>query len=71
VVLGWALLSEELSVGTLAGAGLIVASVAAIVTRESSHPATEPEPAPVPAHEATTAEDERCIKQPAVVDSVS
>jgi hypothetical protein len=66
-VLGWALLSEELSVGTLAGAGLIVASVAAIVTRESSHPATEP----VPAHEATTAEDERCIKQPAVVDSVS
>jgi drug/metabolite transporter (DMT)-like permease len=71
VVLGWALLSEQLSVGTLAGAGLIVASVAAIVTRESAHPPPEPEPVPVPASEATTAEDERCIKQPAVVDSVS
>ena len=71
VVLGWALLSEQLSVGTLAGAGLIVASVAAIVTRESAHPPPEPEPVPVPAPEATTAEDERCIKQPAVVDSVS
>ena len=44
VVLGWALLSEQLSVGTLAGAGLIVASVAAIVTRESAP--SEPEPIP-------------------------
>jgi drug/metabolite transporter (DMT)-like permease len=66
VVLGWALLSEQLSVGTLAGAGLIVASVAAIVTRESPRP----EPAAVAAPEAVI-EDERCIKQPAVVDSVS
>ena len=36
VLLGWALLSERLSVGTLAGAALIVASVAAIVRRESA-----------------------------------
>ena len=70
VVLGWALLSEQLSVGTLAGAGLIVASVAAIVTRESPRPASEPEPVAGPAPERI-AEDERCIKQPAVVDSVS
>jgi hypothetical protein len=67
VVLGWALLSEQLSVGTLAGAGLIVASVAAIVTRESSRP----EPEPVAAAPEAVVEDERCIKQPAVVDSVS
>jgi len=68
VVLGWALLSEQLSVGTLAGAGLIVASVAAIVTRESPHP----EPAdPVPVAPEPVVEEERCIKQPAVVDSVS
>ena len=38
VLLGWALLSEELSVGTLAGAALIVASVATIVRRESAPP---------------------------------
>jgi hypothetical protein len=66
VVLGWALLSEQLSVGTLAGAGLIVASVAAIVTRESPRP--EPDPAAAP---EAIAEEERCIKQPTVVDSVS
>ena len=45
VLLGWALLSEQLSVGTLAGAALIVASVAAIVRRESAPPAAaDPEP---------------------------
>jgi drug/metabolite transporter (DMT)-like permease len=66
VLLGWALLSEELSVGTLAGAALIVASVATIVRRESAPPAQEPEPSMV-----AIAEDERCIKQPTVVDSVS
>jgi drug/metabolite transporter (DMT)-like permease len=64
VLLGWALLSEELSVGTLAGAALIVASVATIVRRESKPPAPEPEPEPVAA-------DKRCITQPAAVDSVS
>jgi drug/metabolite transporter (DMT)-like permease len=36
VLLGWAILSEQLTVGTLAGAALIVASVAAVVTRESA-----------------------------------
>ena len=41
VLLGWALLSEELTVGTLAGAALIVASVATIVRRES-RPADKP-----------------------------
>ena len=71
VLLGWALLSEQLTVGTLAGAALIVASVAPIVRRESAPPeAADPEPVAVPAPEAI-AEEERCIKQPAVVDSVS
>jgi drug/metabolite transporter (DMT)-like permease len=69
VLLGWALLSEELSVGTLAGAALIVASVATIVRRES-RPA-EPEPGPAPAVAAPAAEQPRCITQPAAVDSVS
>jgi len=35
VLLGWAILAEELSAPTLAGAALVVASVAAIVSRES------------------------------------
>jgi drug/metabolite transporter (DMT)-like permease len=65
VLLGWALLSEELSIGTLAGAALIVASVATIVRRESK-PEPEPEPAP-----ALAADKQRCITQPAAVDSVS
>jgi drug/metabolite transporter (DMT)-like permease len=61
VLLGWALLSEQLSLGTLAGAALIVASVAVIVRREAARPAPRPEPAPL-------LDDLRCIKQPAVVD---
>jgi drug/metabolite transporter (DMT)-like permease len=68
VLLGWALLSEELSVGTLAGAALIVASVATIVRRESAAPAQEPEPEPDPMPGVDT---QRCITQPAAVDSVS
>jgi drug/metabolite transporter (DMT)-like permease len=68
VLLGWALLSEELSVGTLAGAALIVASVATIVRRESAAPAAEPESEPVPLPGAV---NQRCITQPAAVDSVS
>jgi drug/metabolite transporter (DMT)-like permease len=68
VLLGWALLSEELSLGTLAGAALIVASVATIVRRESKPPAPEPEPALEP---EPTADPKRCITQPAAVDSVS
>ena len=68
VLLGWALLSEQLTVGTAAGAALIVASVAAIVRRESAPP---DEPGPVAAAPETVVEEERCIKQPAVVDSVS
>jgi drug/metabolite transporter (DMT)-like permease len=47
VLLGWAVLGEQLGVGTLAGAGLVVASVAAIVTRESA-PGPAPEAAPEP-----------------------
>jgi drug/metabolite transporter (DMT)-like permease len=68
VLLGWALLSEQLSLGTLAGAALIVASVATIVRRESrpAEPAPEPEPARAPA-----LDNQRCITQPAPVDSVS
>ena len=69
VLLGWALLSEQLSVGTLAGAVLIVASVAAIVRRESARP-PEPEPVRAPKPEPIR-DDARCITQPAVVDSVS
>ena len=66
VLLGWAILSEDLSIGTLAGAGLIVASVAVIVTRESVHADPEPEPEPAPVRE-----EMRCITQPAAVDSVA
>jgi drug/metabolite transporter (DMT)-like permease len=47
VLLGWAVLDEQLEIGTLAGAGLVVASVAAIVTRESA-PGPAPEAAPEP-----------------------
>jgi drug/metabolite transporter (DMT)-like permease len=36
VVLGWAILDETLGVGTIAGAALIVASVAGIVTHEGA-----------------------------------
>jgi drug/metabolite transporter (DMT)-like permease len=66
VFFGWVLLDEELSAGTLAGAALIVASVATIVRRESAPPAPEPDPGPEP-----IAERQSCIKQPAAVDSVS
>jgi drug/metabolite transporter (DMT)-like permease len=69
VLLGWALLSEQLSLGTLAGAALIVASVATIVRRESARPAHEPVAEPVPP--VRVAGNPRCITQPAVVDSVS
>jgi drug/metabolite transporter (DMT)-like permease len=65
VVLGWAILDEQLAVGMLAGAGLVVASVAAIVRRES---------APRRAAEAARARehDERGVKQrAAALDSVS
>jgi drug/metabolite transporter (DMT)-like permease len=58
VLLGWAILDEEVGVGTLAGAALVVAAVATIVTRE----AAKPKPAPP---------EKRCITKPAVVDSVS
>jgi drug/metabolite transporter (DMT)-like permease len=70
VLLGWAILSEDVSLGTLAGAALIVTSVAVIVTRES----VRPEPRPETQHEpesAPVAVDTRCITQPAAVDSVS
>ena len=69
VLLGWALLSEELSVGTLAGAALIVASVATIVRRESAAPAAGTRARARPRRRA--ADDQRCIKQPAAVDSVA
>jgi drug/metabolite transporter (DMT)-like permease len=36
VLLGWSILDEQLTAGTLAGAGLVVASVAVVVTRESA-----------------------------------
>jgi len=59
VLLGWALLSEQLTVGTAAGAALIVVSVAAIVRRESAPPEdADPELVARPAPEAI-AEEER------------
>jgi drug/metabolite transporter (DMT)-like permease len=45
VVLGWAILGEQLSLGIAAGATLVVASVAAIVTRESASRKGEQAPA--------------------------
>jgi drug/metabolite transporter (DMT)-like permease len=73
VVLGWAILDEQLTAGTLAGAALVVASVAAIVTRESASRKAEPEPesGPVPKSRPAARDDRRCIKQPTAVDSVS
>jgi len=65
VVLGWAILDEQLVVGMLAGAGLVVASVAAIVTRESA-----PRRAAAEERERA-AQEERSVKQRAALDSVS
>jgi drug/metabolite transporter (DMT)-like permease len=59
VLLAWAILGESLGAATLAGAALVIVSVAIIVTRESA----SPRPAP--------RRDKRCITQPAAVDSVS
>ena len=42
VVLGWAILSEHISAGVLAGAAVIVASVALVVRRESGPPGAAP-----------------------------
>ncbi len=57
VLLGWSILDEQLSTGTLAGAALVVAAVALIVTRESA--ARKP------------VEQKRCVTQRTAVDSVS
>jgi drug/metabolite transporter (DMT)-like permease len=65
VVLGWAILGEDVSAGTLAGAALVVAAVAAIVTRESAPRAPEPVP------EEPAPEEKRCVTQLTAVDSVS
>ncbi len=49
IVLGWAILSEEVTVTTLVGATAIVASVAVVVRRESTHEEKAPAPAALPA----------------------
>jgi drug/metabolite transporter (DMT)-like permease len=67
VLLGWALLDEHLGVGTLAGAALVVASVAVIVSRESAGRADE---RPVPTT-ATPGGEESCVTQRPPVESVS
>ena len=54
-----------------AGAALIVASVAAIVRRESPRPGRRPRARPRFPRPSPLPSEERCIKQPAVVDSVS
>jgi drug/metabolite transporter (DMT)-like permease len=71
VLLGWAILGEQVTAGTIAGAAFVVAAVALIVTRESAKRApAEPEPAPVdPARHRS--EDARCMTQRTAVDSVS
>jgi drug/metabolite transporter (DMT)-like permease len=66
VVLGWAILDEDLSAGTLAGAALVVASVAAIVTRESASRRKRAE-----ARAADAPAEARCVTQRTAVDSVS
>src|SRR3712207_1703288 len=48
IFLGWAILSEEITVSVVAGAAAIVLSVAAVV-RQESDPDGEEELAPVPA----------------------
>ena len=48
VFLGWAILDETVSAGTIAGAGLVVASVAGIVRRESARRRAPAAPAPMP-----------------------
>jgi drug/metabolite transporter (DMT)-like permease len=44
IFLGWAILSEEVTLTVIAGAAAIVASVAVVVRREAAQPAREPEP---------------------------
>jgi drug/metabolite transporter (DMT)-like permease len=58
VLLGWSILDEQLSTGTLVGAGLVVAAVAAIVTQES-------------AARKRVEQEKRCITQRTALDSVS
>jgi drug/metabolite transporter (DMT)-like permease len=48
VVLGWAILDEEVTLAVVAGAALIVLSVATVVRRESGTPTRAPEPRPAP-----------------------
>ena len=55
VVLGWAILGEQLGPATIGGAALVVASVAAIVTRESPRA-----PAHAPARADSELLDETC-----------
>jgi drug/metabolite transporter (DMT)-like permease len=85
VLLGWAILGEQLTAGTIAGALFVVASVAVIVTRESAkrapaepehaaaepeHAAAEPEPA-LADPEGHRSDEARCMTQRTAVDSVS
>ena len=48
VVLGWAILDEEVTLAVVAGAALIVLSVATVVRRESGKRTRAPEPRPAP-----------------------
>jgi drug/metabolite transporter (DMT)-like permease len=70
VVLGWAILDEQVTMGTIAGAAFVVVAVAVIVSRES---ATRRKPAAVaPAPPAPARDEEmRCITQRTAVDSLS
>ncbi|MCW3049063.1 MAG: yedA [Solirubrobacterales bacterium] len=62
VLLGWAILGEQLTTATLAGAGLVVASVAAIVTREAAKaPAPAPAPTRIPAVQGELLDETRPV----------
>jgi drug/metabolite transporter (DMT)-like permease len=62
VLLGWAILGEQLTAATLAGAGLVVASVAAIVTREAAKtPAAAPAPTRIPAAQGELLDETRPV----------
>ena len=58
MILGWAILDETVSAGTIAGAALVVASVAAIVSRES------PRRKPQALHDATHIDRLSFVTQP-------
>jgi drug/metabolite transporter (DMT)-like permease len=75
VALGWALLEETVSAGTIAGTALVVASVATIVSRESPRRTTPSTAAPQRMAESAPASclaaHTPCVTKRTTLDSVS